>query len=93
MAGTGMLRAVIILACGVAAISAASAQPRNGNEQNGFDYQPTQGEVGLRERAAGVAPSTEHERTLDKEMEQINRDLLREEGLSPGNPAQGGPPR
>jgi hypothetical protein len=89
MTGTGTVRAALILAFSLTGLSVSMAQPRNGNVQNGLNYQPTQGEVGERERAAGVAPSTERERALDAEMEEINRQLLRNEGVMPNNTPQG----
>jgi hypothetical protein len=57
--------------------------PRSiGNRANGFDYQPTQGEVVQREQAAGVRPSSASQQATDQELENIDRNLLREEGLS-----------
>jgi hypothetical protein len=57
--------------------------PRSiGNRANGFSYQPTPGEVVQKEKAAGVRPSTASQQATDQELEKVDRDLLRKEGLS-----------
>jgi hypothetical protein len=53
-----------------------------GNHANGFDYQPTPGEIVPREKAAGIRPPAAQQRATDQELEQLDKDLLREEGLS-----------
>ncbi len=58
------------------------AQPSYGNRANGFNYQPTPGEVDSREKASGVRPSATSQKSTDETLEQIDRDLLRQEGLS-----------
>ena len=56
--------------------------PRSiGNRANGFDYQPTPGEVIHREKAAGVRPSMGSQQATDQELENLDRDLLAKEGL------------
>jgi hypothetical protein len=55
--------------------------PRDiGNRANGFSYQPTPSEVVPREEAAGVRPSGASEEQTNRELEKMDRDLLREEG-------------
>jgi hypothetical protein len=53
-----------------------------GNRANGFSYQPTPNEVAPREAAAGVRPSKAQQDASDQTLETIDRNLLREEGLS-----------
>lgn len=53
-----------------------------GNRANGNDYQPTPGEVILREKAAGITPSTTQENQANKELWQLDAGLLKTEGLS-----------
>jgi len=60
---------------------ASNAQVSTGNRANGFDYQPTPGEVVTREKTAGVRPSATSQRETNKSLEEIDRDLLRKEGL------------
>jgi hypothetical protein len=74
-------------------VNAVAAQSQNGglvpaeigNHANGFDYQPTPSEVVPREKAAGIRPPAVEERATDETLERIDRDLLREEGVSVGN--------
>jgi len=66
----------------VAQSSDTSAIPRSiGNRANGFSYQPTPSEVIPREKAAGVRPSTTPQQETNRDLEKIDRDLLRDEGL------------
>ncbi|MEA2737389.1 MAG: hypothetical protein QOH05_696 [Acetobacteraceae bacterium] len=53
-----------------------------GNRANGFSYQPTPSEVVPRERSAGVQPSAAREKAENQDLERMDADLLREEGLS-----------
>ncbi len=76
----------IVLSLAVAALigvavrpSAATAQAAIGNRANGLSYQPTQGQVASREKAAGVQPPSA---PVDKRLETIDRTLLRKEGAS-----------
>lgn len=70
-----------------AAPAAPAAAPHNGLEENGLDYQPTQGGTVSREEAAGVRPSVQHQQKTDAELDQIDRQLLRSEGKNPNNGA------
>ncbi len=77
-------------ACLIAAISVGTlghpqsgfAQTVTGNRANGLNYQPTPAEVAPREQAAGVRPSSAQEAASNKDLERIDRDLLRSHGLS-----------
>ena len=64
---------------------ADAAAPRNGMEQNGLNYQPTQGGTVSKEAAAGVRPSPQHQQKTDAELNQIDRQLLQSEGKNPNN--------
>jgi len=46
------------------------------NHANGLAYQPTLGGVATREQSAGVRPSDRQLSQEDKELEQLNRQLL-----------------
>ncbi len=60
----------------------SSIPRRIGNRANGFSYQPTPREVVSKEKAAGVRPSSASEQATDQALGDIDRRLLREEGLS-----------
>lgn len=85
-----MRMAFIVVAATFCLMGAAVAQtadgpaiPRDiGNRANGFDYQPTPSEVVPREKAAGVRPSRMSQEETNRDLEQIDRNLLREEGAS-----------
>jgi len=64
--------------CGGVAI----AQPATGNRANGMDYQPTPAQVIPREKAAGVRPTPGEEAASNRDLEQIDRNLLRGHGMS-----------
>ena len=85
-----MRAALLVAVATFCLIGAAAAQtagdgsiPRRiGNRANGFSYQPTSREVVSKEKAAGVRPSTASQQAPDQELGDIDRRLLREEGLS-----------
>lgn len=59
------------------------AAPReDGNRANGRDYQPTPSEVVPREKAAGIGPSGAQKDANGQLLERMDKDLLREQGLS-----------
>jgi hypothetical protein len=58
------------------------AQPETGNRANGYDYQPTPGEVLPLERRDGVAATPEQGASHGRTLEKIDRELLRNNGLS-----------
>ena len=61
----------------------SSAVPRViGNRANGFDYQPTPREVQPREMMAGILPHGADQAPVDRDLEELDRSLLRSEGLS-----------
>jgi len=69
----------------VGVASAQTAAPdtipeRIGNRANGFSYQPTPNEVVPRERAAGLRPPVAAQAATNRDLETIDRDLLRQEG-------------
>jgi hypothetical protein len=82
--------AFMIVAATFCLMGAAVAQgvdgpaiPRSiGNHANGFNYQPTPREVIPREKATGVRPSAISQENTNRELEKMDRDLLRKEGLS-----------
>jgi peptidoglycan hydrolase CwlO-like protein len=75
---------VALAVCAVTAPAMAqnSVPAEIGNRANGFDYQPTPGEIVPREKAAGIQPSAEQQRAANRDLERIDEDLMREEGLS-----------
>lgn len=54
----------------------------NGNRANGFSYQPTPGEVVPREKATGVQPPAAQQNQTNRDLERIDKNLMRDEGLS-----------
>lgn len=79
-----MICAVCITDPSVARSSRDASIPHEiGNRAHGFSYQPTPGEVRPREAAAGLRPSLSQEAGTNRQLQQIDRDLLRDEGLPP----------
>jgi hypothetical protein len=72
-------------------IQDASVPQEIGNRAHGFSYQPTPGEVRPREAAAGVRPSSVWQEATDRTLQQLDRDLLRDEGLPPRTVPSFGP--
>ena len=58
------------------------AQTATGNRANGFNYQPTPAEVDQREKKVGVRQSAAQQLATDRDLEDIDRMLLRNEGMS-----------
>ncbi len=91
MSRPSLALAILIIAVPAAAQTtgtapaAPAAAARNGLEQNGLNYQPTQGGTVSKEAAAGVRPSLQHQQKTDSELNQIDRQLLRSEGKNPNN--------
>jgi hypothetical protein len=56
-----------------------------GNHANGFNFQPTPDEVYPREVSAGLWPSKVRQAPTDQTLEDLDRSLLRSEGLSTEN--------
>jgi hypothetical protein len=81
-----MICAVCTADPSIAAPSSDASVPHEiGNRAHGFSYQPTQGEVRPREAAAGIRPSSDRQEAIDRTLHQLDRDLLRDEGLAPGS--------
>jgi hypothetical protein len=82
--------AAICLVC-MAASALAQQQDRTsvpyeiGNRANGFNYQPSPGEVVGKEERVGVRPSRAQFKTMDHTLESIDFSLLHDEGLSERN--------
>ena len=74
-----LTRAVaVLLVLGAQGALAQDARPpaQIANHANGLAYQPTLGGVEAREQSAGVQPSGKQLSAEDKELDQINRQLL-----------------
>jgi hypothetical protein len=54
----------------------------DGNRANGFDYEPKPSEVVPRESAAGIVPPAAQQKATDQTLEQMDKNLLRDEGAS-----------
>jgi hypothetical protein len=88
--------AAVVVTFGLAgsALAQSSAPPVNtgtkegtvpaaiGNRANGRSYQPSQGMVGLREHAAGIAPSEQQQRATNDELFKLDKKSLQKEGQS-----------
>jgi hypothetical protein len=73
----------ITVATAMAQTSGGVPLPReDGNRANGRDYQPTPAEVGPREKSAGVRPPAAQQRANNQDLQRIDKNLLRDEGLS-----------
>ncbi len=58
------------------------AQAATGNRANGLNYQPTPNEVVPREKAAGVQPPAAQRGSNSRTLENIDKNLLHDEGKS-----------
>ena len=79
------LAAVFLL---VSATAAGAQASRNGPEWGGKDHQPTQAEVVRRETRAGVRAPVGQVRQDNRTVEQLDRQLLRNEAVDPPAPAR-----
>ena len=70
--------AAVLLALGAQGALAQNAQPpaQIANHANGLSYQPTQEGVSARERNAGVQTPGNQLSAEDRQLDQINRQLL-----------------
>ena len=82
----------------MAVLSASAAGPaqaqalRNGPEWGGKDHQPTPALGTRRENRAGVEPSQAENQADTRSVEQLDKQLLHEEGIkSLGTPAPSAP--
>lgn len=75
-----------LVAPALAQMALAQTQPQPpreiGNRANGLSYQPTPGQVRPAERHAGVQPPQTREQTENRDLERIDRNALRSEGMS-----------
>jgi hypothetical protein len=77
------LVAVVATFCLMTAAIAQNSPPSQiGNRAHGFDYQPTPREVVPREKATGILPPADQQEATNRDLERMDRDLLRDEGLS-----------
>jgi hypothetical protein len=82
----GMVWVVCALGAGITQSAAGESIPcAIGNRANGFSYQPTPREVDQREASLGLRASREHQTSTDQVLEDLDRSLMRSEGLSAGN--------
>jgi hypothetical protein len=61
------------------AVGHAQTPKREGNEYNFKDWQPTRGQVNQEERAAGVGQTPAQRNAEEKELQNINKDLTRQQ--------------
>jgi len=79
-----------LLALLVPATGWAQIPAREGNTWDWRHHQPTRAGVQRRERAAGVAPSSARQKALDRQVKQLDRQLL---GHRPNGAARSPGPR
>ncbi len=75
--------ATFLLGAPAALAQGAAPPPQIANHANGLSYQPTLGEVATREQSAGVKPSGAQLSREDRELDQINRQLLGDKATPP----------
>jgi hypothetical protein len=79
----GVVWVICLLGAGITQSADAESIPcAIGNRANGFSYQPTPREVDPREASLGLRPSREHQASMDQALENLDRSLMRDEGLS-----------
>ena len=67
-----------------AALAQSAAPPSKiANHANGLSYQPTLGGVAAREQSAGIEQSRAQRSREDKELDQLNRQLLGDKATPP----------
>jgi len=77
---------LVICAAAQAQTTRNDAPPAQiGNRANGHEYQPTPDVVAPREQAAGVAPSASHDQQNNQTLTNLDRNLMKSEGLNPDN--------
>lgn len=59
-----------------------SAPAIDGNRANGLNYQPTPQQVAPREQAAGVQPPAAQQQSANRDLERMDKDLMRKERVS-----------
>lgn len=84
----GTMKGLAIAMLLASATGAGAQVPRNGPEWGGKDHQPTEAEVLRRERRAGVQTPKARRDQDKRTVDQLDQQLLREEGLdAPRSPA------
>ena len=81
-AAWGAISGLAVAILFASATGAGAQVPRNGPEWNGKNHQPTKAETLRAERRAGVQPPKAEQSQDNRTVDQIDRQLLREEGLS-----------
>lgn len=76
---TGLAVAILL----ASATGAGAQVPRNGPEWGGKDHQPTEAETLKLENQAGVQAPKDQREEDKRTVQQLDRQLLREEGLNP----------
>jgi len=76
----------LLLGAGPTFAQPAAPPAEIGNRANGFDYQPTQGAVQAREKAAGITPDQQQQQQEDQTLLQLDHKLLGNQLLPPGTP-------
>jgi hypothetical protein len=82
---------VVALTILLPSVVSAQTPTREGNDYDFRSWQPTRGGDAAKERAAGISQSPEQRREEDKELSQINKDLLGKN--APLSPTQPGAPK
>ncbi len=71
------------LAAALAQGDSGTPPPRIGNIWDSLPHQPTEGNVTAKEHETGVAPDATRERDINKELQNLDEQLLNEEKTSP----------
>ena len=71
-----------MLCTATSAVAQNPAPAANANRANGLSYQPTPSQVVPREKAAGVQPPAAQQDRANRDLQQTDKKLLQEEGLS-----------
>ena len=85
----GVLGALALFAAGpTMAVGPGSAAPetppaRIGNIWNAIPHQPAQGDVSSAEQGVGIAPNSSQNQRIDRELDELNRELLQREHSDP----------
>jgi hypothetical protein len=83
-----MAAAVVVLMLTLPTQSSAQTPTREGNESDFKDWQPTRGGVSAEERAAGIRQAPAQRNAQDRELKEIDQNLMRNEQppTKPGAP-------
>jgi hypothetical protein len=64
---------------GLVSFAWAQTPRREGNESDFKDWQPTRGRISAEERAAVIRPSPAQQNAEDRELQQLDQSLMRQE--------------